>query len=361
MPRYLHPDLRPILGPTHGVVVFHEQVIEMIAPVRRLRPTPRPTRPGARSATSRGWRTPSCGSSRGRSAAATRPAVVEEIWKVLEAFASFGFCKAHAAAFALPTYQSAWLKAHYPAHFLSGVLTHDPGMYPKRLILDDARQLGIAVLGLDVNASREDLRRGAGRRRTTSRRREVLGAGPASRAGPGPARRPRLRHPAGAGGGQGHLRGRGGPDRGGPALPLAHRLLAPRPGVPAGGSSGWCSRAGSTASTASARRCRASRPPRRGVTRRDLLLQVADLDRHARAVDRARRAGARPGAGVRCRAGGEPRRTPTPAPAARRRPAAASERRGPAPTVERRTAPGRQRRGVGAGAGQSQATRRPPR
>jgi error-prone DNA polymerase len=72
---------------------------------------------------------------------------------VVEAFASFGFCKAHASALALPTYQSAWLKAHYPAHFLSGVLTHDPGMYPKRLILDDARQLGIAVLGLDVNAS----------------------------------------------------------------------------------------------------------------------------------------------------------------------------------------------------------------
>ena len=79
--------------------------------------------------------------------------MVEQIWKVIEAFASFGFCKAHAAAFALPTYQSAWLKAHYPAHFISGVLTHDPGMYPKRLILDDARQLGIAVLGLDVNAS----------------------------------------------------------------------------------------------------------------------------------------------------------------------------------------------------------------
>ena len=72
---------------------------------------------------------------------ATPRRLVEQIWKVLEAFASFGFCKAHAAAFALPTYQSAWLKTHYPAHFLAGVLTHDPGMYPKRLILDDARQL----------------------------------------------------------------------------------------------------------------------------------------------------------------------------------------------------------------------------
>ena len=72
---------------------------------------------------------------------------------MLRAFASFGFCKAHAAAFALPTYQSAWLKAHHPAAFLAGVLTHDPGMYPKRLILDDARNLGISILGLDVNRS----------------------------------------------------------------------------------------------------------------------------------------------------------------------------------------------------------------
>src|SRR5690606_39638016 len=82
-----------------------------------------------------------------------RSSDLDQIWKVLESFASFGFCKAHAAAFALPTYQSAWLKAHWPAHFLAGVLTHDPGMYPKRLILDDARQFGVGVLGLDVNAS----------------------------------------------------------------------------------------------------------------------------------------------------------------------------------------------------------------
>jgi error-prone DNA polymerase len=71
----------------------------------------------------------------------------------LRAFASFGFCKAHAAAFALPTYQSAWLKTHYPAAFLAGVLTHDPGMYPKRLIVDEARQMGITIAPIDVNAS----------------------------------------------------------------------------------------------------------------------------------------------------------------------------------------------------------------
>ena len=138
------------------------------------------------------------GSGRGRSRRGYSRQVVEAVWKVLEAFGSFGFCKAHAAAFALPTYQSAWLKTHYTAHFLSGVLTHDPGMYPKRLILDDARQFGIAVLGLDVNASEQGVHRRAAR--PTSGHRQSP-----------------LRHPAGAGGGEGHLRGGGGADRRGPA------------------------------------------------------------------------------------------------------------------------------------------------
>ncbi|TPG18261.1 DNA polymerase III subunit alpha [Pedococcus bigeumensis] len=149
---YLHPTLIEALRETEGVVVFHEQVLMIVAEttgvslaqadeVRRALGTPKGQleieawwRPAA---TARGY----------------APADVDRIWEVLKAFASFGFCKAHAAAFALPTYHSAWLKTHHTAAFLAGVLTHDPGMYPKRLILDDARSLGIAVLGLDVNVS----------------------------------------------------------------------------------------------------------------------------------------------------------------------------------------------------------------
>ncbi len=56
-------------------------------------------------------------------------------------------------AFAVPTYQSAWLKAHHPAAFYAGLLTHDPGMYPKRLLLADARRQGVPVLPVDVNRS----------------------------------------------------------------------------------------------------------------------------------------------------------------------------------------------------------------
>jgi error-prone DNA polymerase len=150
-PVYPHPDLAPFLEQTAGVVVFHEQVLQIVAQMTgcdlaqadeaRRALGDRELHPEVRA-----WFMPE--------ALRRYPVeVVEQVWQVLVAFGSFGFCKAHAAAFALPTYQSAWLKTHHPAAFLAGVLTHDPGMYPKRLILDDARNFGIRVLGLDVNAS----------------------------------------------------------------------------------------------------------------------------------------------------------------------------------------------------------------
>ncbi|MEA2434521.1 MAG: error-prone polymerase [Actinomycetota bacterium] len=86
------------------------------------------------------------------------PDQARHLWKEVFSFASFGFCKSHAAAFALPTYISAWLKAHHPSAFLAGVLTHDPGMYPRRLIVADARNFGIPILPIDVNASFADYR-----------------------------------------------------------------------------------------------------------------------------------------------------------------------------------------------------------
>ncbi len=151
-PAYLHDDLRPILRDTGGVVVFHEQLIEIIARFARVGYAESDERRRALGdvegmAETRRWFV------RRAVSAGYEPAVVERLWRILAAFASFGFCKAHAAAFALPTFQSAWLKEHWPAHFLAGVLTHDPGMYPKRLLLDDARQCGVTVLPLDVNVS----------------------------------------------------------------------------------------------------------------------------------------------------------------------------------------------------------------
>ena len=79
--------------------------------------------------------------------------VVDYTWQILRDFASFGFCKAHASAFAMTTYQSAYLKTHHTAAFLAAVLTCEPGMYPKRLLIDEARQWGIEILPVDINKS----------------------------------------------------------------------------------------------------------------------------------------------------------------------------------------------------------------
>ncbi len=151
-PVYAHPDLRPALRETFGVIVYHEQVMRTLAAlggydltyadhVRRHLDDDEML-PGLRAdflerAVARG----------------VDPSVAAQTWDDVAQFASFGFCKAHAAAFAVPTYRSAWLKTHYPAHFLAGILTHDPGMYPRRLLLDDARRHGVEILPLDVNRS----------------------------------------------------------------------------------------------------------------------------------------------------------------------------------------------------------------
>ncbi|GIH71773.1 DNA polymerase III subunit alpha [Sphaerimonospora thailandensis] len=151
-PDYPHEKLREPLRETHGVVVFHEQVLRVVdvmtgcglseaEKARRALGTP-----DGREAV-RAWFVPLA---RGSGFA---PDVVERAWRVLDAFGGFGFCKAHAAAFALPTYQSAWLKRHHAAAFFAGVLTHEPGMYPGRVILDEARQCGVDILPLDVNHS----------------------------------------------------------------------------------------------------------------------------------------------------------------------------------------------------------------
>ena len=151
-PVYPHPDLVAALEETCGVVVFHEQVIKIIAAVTGCTlaegdEARRALGDRAGQLDVKQWLVPAA------LARGYTTALVEQVWAVLEGFASFGFCKAHAAAFALPTYQSAWLKTHWTAHFLAGILTHDPGMYPKRLLLQEARLWGIPILGLDVNKS----------------------------------------------------------------------------------------------------------------------------------------------------------------------------------------------------------------
>ncbi|MGC5040881.1 DNA polymerase III subunit alpha [Streptomyces sp. DT190] len=150
--RYPHPDLEGPLKETYGVVVFHEQIIDIVDIMTGCGR-------GEADRVRRGLSDPESQArikvwfAQHAAANGYDAETIQRTWEIVEAFGSYGFCKAHAVAFAVPTYQSAWLKAHHPAAFYAGLLTHDPGMYPKRLLLADARRRGVPVLPLDVNAS----------------------------------------------------------------------------------------------------------------------------------------------------------------------------------------------------------------
>lgn len=162
-PDYLHPRFRYFLQDSYGVVIYHEHVLRILhecmgvtlAEADELRRSMEKNTESIeldfrkRTAANIDQRT-------GQRAFSDRD--IDTIWSVLKGFGSFGFCKAHGAAFALPTYQSAWLKAHYPAEFMAGILTHDPGMYPRRLLLAEARRMGIPVLPIDITVSDDSYR-----------------------------------------------------------------------------------------------------------------------------------------------------------------------------------------------------------
>ena len=185
LPVYAHDALRPVLSETHGVVVYHEQVMRTFAAIAGydLSEADRIRRHLSDDLEVDSIREDFLRRVRERG---LPPADAERIWKELLSFASFGFCKAHAAAFAVPTFQSSWLKAHWPAHFLAGVLTHEPGMYPRRLMIEDARQHGIPVLPLDVNVSDADYTVEVVASGWSEPAGELHGAGACSQAGPHP-------------------------------------------------------------------------------------------------------------------------------------------------------------------------------
>ena len=156
-PDYMDERFTPFLKETNGVVIYHEQVMRLFDALTGVGM-------GQADVLRRHLGKPDQMAAMGKfviSKALTRgftQAVAERAWKVLSGFGSFGFAKAHGAAFAITTYRSAWLKQHYPAEFFAGLLTHDPGMWPKDLIVAEARNNGVSMLGLDVQHSGLDYR-----------------------------------------------------------------------------------------------------------------------------------------------------------------------------------------------------------
>ncbi len=154
---YLHPSLEPVLKDSMGVILYQEQVMRIAIEVG-----------GFSAAESDGFRRAmgTWRSSREMEKLHQRffegcmrqpgmtEEVAEELFRQVAAFASFGFAKSHAAAFARTAYESAFLKLFYPAQFLVGLINAQPmGFYPVEVLVNDAKRHGVAVLPVDVNAS----------------------------------------------------------------------------------------------------------------------------------------------------------------------------------------------------------------
>ncbi len=153
---YLHPRLRPSLEKTLGVPLFQEQLMQMAidiagfspAEADRLRQAIGSKRSTARMEQLR---------QRFYAGMAERGAtgeVADRIWEQMAAFAHFGFPESHSVSFAYLVYASAWLKRHYPAAFLAGLLDSQPmGFWSPQTLVSDARRHGVEVRRPDVNAS----------------------------------------------------------------------------------------------------------------------------------------------------------------------------------------------------------------
>jgi error-prone DNA polymerase len=154
---YEHPALEPVLKDTLGTIIFQDQVMEVAEAFAGFSPG---EADGLRRAMSRKRSKEMMARHRERLVAgairhvgATRE-VAERVWSMVEGFAGFGFPKAHSAAFGLLAYQSTWLRVHYAPEFLCALLNEQPmGFYAPDSLVHEAKQRGLRVLAVDVNAS----------------------------------------------------------------------------------------------------------------------------------------------------------------------------------------------------------------
>lgn len=152
---YPHPLLEPILKPTYGVIVYQEQVMQIaqvlagysLGGADLLRRAMGKKKPEEMAKERFKFED---GAEKNGIAARTATGIFD----LMEKFAEYGFNKSHSAAYALVAYQTAWLKAHYPAEFMAATLSSDMDNTDKVVnFLEDARAIGLSVLAPDVNAS----------------------------------------------------------------------------------------------------------------------------------------------------------------------------------------------------------------
>lgn len=155
MPDYLHPKLTQILKPTYGVILYQEQVMQIAQVLagytlgaadilRKAMGKKKPEEMAKQRAVFIS----------GAVARGVEERIASYIFDLMEKFAGYGFNKSHSAAYAVLTYQTAWLKTHYPAAFMAAVLSCDMAHTDKVVIfLEECKKIKLKILPPSINAS----------------------------------------------------------------------------------------------------------------------------------------------------------------------------------------------------------------
>jgi DNA polymerase-3 subunit alpha len=153
--KYPHPDLEPILKPTYGIILYQEQVMQIAQVLagytlggadmlRRAMGKKKPEEMAKQRAIFQ----------EGAQSRGVDAEVATYIFDLMEKFAGYGFNKSHSAAYALISYQTAWLKSHYPAAFMAAVLSADMDNTDKVVhLIAECRDMQLRVVPPDVNRS----------------------------------------------------------------------------------------------------------------------------------------------------------------------------------------------------------------
>ncbi len=152
---YPHPDIKHILEPTYGVILYQEQVMQIaqvlagytLGGADMLRRAMGKKKPEEMAKQREIF-------TKGALARGVEEKTATYIFDLMEKFAGYGFNKSHSAAYALVSYQTAWLKAHYPAAFMAAVMSADMDSTDKVVtLIEECREMKLEVVSPDVNTS----------------------------------------------------------------------------------------------------------------------------------------------------------------------------------------------------------------
>jgi len=157
---YEIPHLKSILEETYGVILYQEQVMQIAVTVGGYTMSEADT---LRKVMSKKKASDMEKERPKFLAGAAQNSIPEgkaqKIWEKMETFAEYGFNKSHSTAYAMISYQTAYLKAHYPAHFMAALLTSEKDNRDKIIkYINDCKEMGIRVLPPDINQSRKIFR-----------------------------------------------------------------------------------------------------------------------------------------------------------------------------------------------------------